>query len=95
MDAVEAVEKYATERGIIIMAWPYMDNTAYQVLKKAYEVNPNALIVFIGEMGGCTADDDFWDSFKGIDDHKFSKANTLYQQWEGIHDNLYLGKLDK
>ncbi|UOE58048.1 hypothetical protein [Cytobacillus oceanisediminis] len=92
-DAIESIDIFKEEMDILIIAWPYMDNTAYQVMKRLNEVRPDVPIVYIGEMGGCTADDDFWGSFEIIHDEKFEKAASLYQSWFGIHDNLYLGKM--
>ncbi len=68
LDALEAIEKYGKQIDILIMSWPYMDNTAYQVIKKLNEVNSNALVLYIGEdYYGCTADDEFFDYFKVIE----------------------------
>lgn len=94
IDAVKAVEKYGKEIDYLIMAWAYMDNTAYQVIKKLYEVNPNVQIIYIGEgHGGCTADDDFYNHFEIIEDEDFyDNVSKNYQSWEGIHDVLLLGK---
>ena len=34
MDAIEAVERYGKKIDFVTMGWPYMDNTAYRVIKK-------------------------------------------------------------
>lgn len=52
MDAVQAVETYGGLVDVLVMSWPRMDNTAYQVIKRLHEVNPDVLIVYIGEGGG-------------------------------------------
>jgi methylase of polypeptide subunit release factors len=87
LDAIEAVKKYGQETNIIIMSWPYMDNTAYKVLQTMREVNPFCMMIFIGEgPGGCTADNDFFDSIKEIEDKGFINAISNYKQWLGIYD---------
>lgn len=94
LDAVKAVEKYGKEAGILIMSWAYMDDTAYRVIKKLNEVNPDALIVYIGEsQGGCTADDEFFKHFDEIeDDEKFNVVSRSFERWQGLHDYPCLGK---
>jgi hypothetical protein len=93
LDAIESVNKYGAEIDILIMSWAYMDNTAYQTIKRLYEVNPNALVVFIGEgSGGCTADHEFFDHFQPITDEGFQEVEDNYQRWDGIHDEPQLGR---
>lgn len=93
LDSVEAVEKYGKDIDLLIMSWPYMDDTAYNTIKKLNEINPDTQIIYIGEgMGGCTADDDFHEHFRGIEDEEFQKAVSGFQQWWGIHDCVYLGE---
>lgn len=95
LDAVESVRKYGKSIDILVMAWPYMDNTAYQVIKELHKINPDALVVYCGEWGGCTADDAFIDHFKRVSDENFSEnVSRNYQSWSGIHDRLYLGRYD-
>jgi hypothetical protein len=93
LDAVESVIKYGKDIDILIISWPYMDSTAYEVIKKLYEVNPSALVVYIGEgEGGCTADDLFFDHFEEIEDESFSEVEKNYERWWGIHDWPFLGR---
>lgn len=94
MDAIESVETYGRDIDILIMSWPYMDDTAYKVIKKFNEVNPEGLIVYIGESwGGCTADDEFFEHFQEIeDDEKFNLVNESFERWNGLHDYPCLGK---
>lgn len=96
IDAIEAIKKYGKEVNIVIMSWPYMDNTAYQVLKTLYEVNPFVYLVFIGEhWGGCTADDEFFQHFEEIEDENFQVVNEKYERWFGLHDYMMLGRYKK
>jgi hypothetical protein len=96
LDAIESVEKYGKDIDILIMSWPYMDDTAYRVIKKLYEVNPGVLVVYIGEWGGCTANEDFFDHFCKVitatDQSKWEQVIHNFQSWEHLHDRIYLGR---
>ena len=94
LEAVESIEKYAADVDVVIMSWAFMDNTAAEVLKKLHEVNPNAILVYIGEgSGGCTADDEFYDNFVELEDESFHIVARNYERWDGIRDSIYIGKL--
>jgi hypothetical protein len=93
MDAVDAVDKFGKDIDVLIMSWPYMDDTAFRVIKRLHEVNPSALIIYIGEsMGGCTANEDFFYHFERIDDELFDEVTSNYERWQGLHDYPMLGK---
>jgi hypothetical protein len=93
LDAVESVVKYGEYIDILIMSWPYMDDTAYKVIRKLNEANPHALVVYIGEgYGGCTANDDFFEHFNEIDDESFKVVVKNFERWFGLHDSPRLGK---
>jgi hypothetical protein len=94
MDAVTAVDVYK-DVDIVIMSWPFMDNTAYQVLKKMHESNPSALLVYIGEYGGCTADELFFDHLVEVEDESFKEVARNFQSWHGFHDHLMLGRYEE
>lgn len=72
IDAVEAVKKYANNVSFIIMSWPYMDNTCYKAYKMMKDINPNCIMIYIGESyGGCTACDEFFlNTISSLDDIK-------------------------
>lgn len=73
------------------MSWCYMDDTGYKCLKKMREVNPNCKMLYIGEwQGGCTGNDEFFESLVEICDESFEKIAAKLPQWSGIHDRLYL-----
>lgn len=89
IDSLLAVEKYGKNIDILLMAWaPYNDPIAYNVAKKLYEVNPDTIIVFIGESwGGCTANDEFFDSTETIDDPVFEDTvSDNYEAWFSVND---------
>lgn len=94
LKALEAIEKYGRKVDIMIMSWPYMDKNAYKAIKKLHEVNPQALVVYIGEgNGGCTADSNFFESFFPVADEEFeSKVANEFEAWPYIHDQMQLGK---
>lgn len=92
LDAVEAVKKYGRNTDIIIMSWPpFHNDIAVKTLQKMREVNPNCIMIYIGEeKGGCTATDDFYSLYEEIDNKSFSTANRKFQSWPCIHDKPFL-----
>lgn len=93
LDAVEAVQKYGEEADLVLMSWPYMDDTAYEVIKTLYKVNPKAIVVYIGEgMSGCTASDLFFDNFEAIDDPSFWEVQKNFESWCTIRDKISIGR---
>ena len=97
MDALDAVEKYGESTDILILSWPpYGEEIAYRAMKKLYDINPNAVIVFIGEgSGGCTADDNFFDHFEPLYNDSFSPVIEGYESWHTLHDCPQLGRYRK
>ena len=84
IDAIEAVEKYGKDIDIIIVSWPYMDDTAYRILHTMRKVNSNCIMIYIGEgMGGCTANDEFFENIQEIEDEEFEKTRSEFKQWWG------------
>lgn len=94
LDAVESVKKYGEDIDVLIMAWAYMDDVAFRVIKELHEVNPKALVVFCGEdRHGCTADDNFFDKFEEIEEDSFYDGVAQhYETWNSLHDRLMLGR---
>lgn len=84
ISAVDAINKYP-DADIILMCWPYMDNTAFQVLKS---LHPHQMLICCGETDGCTADEDFWDNY----DYE-ALSDVKYQSFSMIRDYFYIGKL--
>ena len=93
MDAIDAVRKYGPDVDFVLMSWPYMDSSAYDVLMTLREVNPKATLIYIGEdWGGCTAYDDFFGAVEYIDTDLAAKVNEVFPSFDGIHDRVYLCK---
>lgn len=84
IDCLSAIEKYK-DRDIIIMSWAYMDDTSYWVVQKLKTINPNAILISIGEgYGGCTDSCEFFDL---IEDHE-NLFDFNIPSWNDIHDYL-------
>lgn len=93
IDCIKAIEKYGADRDVIIMSWPFMDDNAYKCLMTMRKINPEAVMICIGEgYGGCTADDSFYDAINEIDDEDTKRINENYIQWFGLHDRIYIIK---
>jgi len=87
VDAIEAVKKYGENIDVIIMSWPYMDDIAVKVLHTMRDVNPNCIMIYIGEEdGGCTANDEFFETIEEIEDQEFKNAVSNFKRWWGIYD---------
>lgn len=93
LDAVEAVEKYGKEIKYLIVSWAYMNDTLVKVYKKLKEINPECLIIYIGEReGGCCSCDEFFeisknsmdDMYNYYDDKVFS--NELIELTKKLND---------
>lgn len=87
IDALEAIDKYH-DAEIIIMSWPeYSSPLANQVLNKCLKASKE--LIYIGEdSGGCTADDDFFDTLYE-NDIDMKPISDYYVPFDGIHDNIY------
>lgn len=93
MNATSAIHTYGSQVDILIVSWPYMDDDAYNAIKTLHQVNPNALIVYIGEWeSGCTASDKFFLHFEELNDENFQKVQDAYKTWWALHDTIYLGR---
>lgn len=89
LDYREAIRKYRTD--YLLLCWPYMDSLAWEASKLFTELNPDGKILYIGEPhGGCTADDTFFEGIEILD--TLDEVNSLYPQWDGLHDCVWLVK---
>ena len=91
IDCLDAISKYK-DVDIIIMSWPYVNDTCVKVLRKMREVNPKAQLLYIGEgYDGCTACDEFFDELVEItDDKEFNAVAEKYETYYGDRDKLWL-----
>ena len=93
LDCVEAVKKYGNKVLFILCSWPYMDDNAYKVLMTMRRINPKCRMIYIGEwMGGCTANEQFFEEMQVEDLKTFYDAIKKYSCWESIHDDIQLVK---
>jgi len=70
------------KNSVIIINWPdYESDFAYNVAK---ECHPSNKLIYIGELGGCTANKKFFDNFE------LSPIPMQWYCWEGLHDAVYL-----
>jgi hypothetical protein len=91
MDAISAIEVYGRDMDFIICSWiPYPSDIGRKVLLKMREVNPKLKMVYIGEFGGCCADESFFALCEVEEDNHIYKANQIFKNWAGIHDHIYL-----
>lgn len=93
LDCLQAIQKYGADRQIIICSWPYMDDSAYHALLEMRKVNPDALLLYIGEWEcGATASQNFFDAALPGNDSDFDQAVVNFKQIWGIHDLPFLIK---
>ena len=92
IDCIDAIEKYGKDVDFIIVSWAYMDDTCYRALLKMREVNPDCLMIYIGEYGDCCADENFTEAAESFDihwfEHKKDGKEPIVENLEEIYDNL-------
>lgn len=87
-DALESV-KNNSDRDILILSWPpYECPNSLSVIEAWGENKP---IVYIGEIGGCTAGPIFDSHF----DIMAEQPNFGYKTWSVVYDNVYIGNYTK
>lgn len=94
IDAVASVKKYGKSADVLAILWAPNNNTIdYEVAKAMHEVNPNAIILYIGEdYGGCTSSNEFFHVAEPVKDPSFDVVAGLYYNVDGIHDEAVLYK---
>ena len=85
IDCIDAIDKYGKEVDFVIVSWAYMDDTCYRALLKMREVNPNCIMIYIGEYGDCCADENFTEAAVDFYDSLYEYQNN---QLDKIVDNL-------
>lgn len=93
LDALSAIELYGTDVDFIICSWiPYQSDIGTKILLKMKEINPQLKMIYIGEFGGCCADDEFFEMCDVEPNEYIINANKKFKSWAGIHDSIYLLK---
>jgi len=86
IEGLKALKKYQKQVDMIFLAWPpYNSNLAFNILKNLEYDKP---LVVIGEgLGGCVANDDFWEE---IEDDKKYKVKEIFDfdSFNGINDYI-------
>lgn len=90
LSAVDAVRKYGPQSSLIILSWPYMDDSALNVLREMRVQMPGGMMIMIGEWKGATANGDFFREARLVKDEKFNVAVQNFRQHATIHDFPYL-----
>lgn len=91
IDCLKAIEKYGKDVDYVLMSWPEMNDTAYNVLTKVKEINPKIQIIYIGEgYCGCTANELFFDNAIVVEDESFKQVQSGYIPWDCLHDYIEL-----
>ena len=92
LDAVSAVQKYGKDVDFVLMSWPFMDETAFNVAKEIAKSNPNLRIIYIGEgEGDCCASSSFFNAVVKNDDAEFVRIAKSYKTaFANMHDRLVL-----
>lgn len=93
LDGLLAVKKYGKDIDYVIMSWSPLNNPIdYEVLIELRKINPEAIIIVIGELNGCTGSDEFRKNIEFVEDDSFYKVSNSYESWGMIRDRVYLVK---
>lgn len=95
IDALSAIERYGRKSEIIVCSWPYRDDSCYQALMAMRRVNPDATMLFIGELpdwsgSSATADPSFFRAAVQVQDEDFKTAVSAYTTCYLLHDRPML-----
>lgn len=93
LDAVLAVKKYGKNIDYVIMSWSPINNQIdNEVLIELRKINPEATIIVIGEVGGCTGSKEFQKNIKFYQDVNFYNVQKSYESWGYFNDGAFLVK---
>lgn len=92
MDYQESIKCYMKECSYLILSWPEMGENADYALRLMRKENPKAKMVYIGEFGGCCANQEFVDAARIVDREWICKINENFVNWAGIHDKVFILK---
>jgi hypothetical protein len=77
---------------VVILAWPNMGSSFANDVAQA--MRPGQILIYEGENGGCTADDDFFNYTRGICwepmEAETRSLNEHHRQFKGPHDRWYV-----
>lgn len=94
LDASEAIRQYGEKADYVLMSWPpYATPAAKETLEAMREVNPDLIMIYIGEdAGGNCANDEFFDIARNIEDKTFVPVQNAFRSFAGMHDSIWLVK---
>ena len=94
LDASEAIRQYGEKADYVLMSWPpYATPAAKKTLEAMREVNPDLIMIYIGEdAGGNCATDEFFEAADFIEDKDFEPVQNAFRSFVGMHDNIWLVK---
>ena len=93
LDAIEAINKYGKDIDYVICSWiPYQSTIGTKVIETMRQVNPNLKMIYIGELGGCCAEETFCYTVELLENEFISEANQKFKRWAGLRDKIYLLK---
>lgn len=97
IDGLEAINKYGKDIKWLLISWPpYQDPIAYEAAKLLHKINPDAIMIILGEdWGGCTGNDDFFEFTEEIMEEETQRCNKHYESFSGIHDYLSFRKYNE
>ena len=93
LDCVESVSRYGRAVDFIICCCPpFGSDSLYCALLKMRKLNPNCMLIYIGEgKGGCHGEARFFNEAKFIRDNTaFNHAASLYQSWPLVYETVNL-----
>jgi len=79
IDCHEVIERDVDEGDVVMIVWPH--DWAKPIAERAFK--KGAKVLYIGELGGCCAEEEFCDGFE------FDYIKTCYRTYGGLHDELY------
>lgn len=88
----ETIRCYMRNCSYLILSWPEMGENAYHALELMRKANPEAKMIYIGEFGGCCADNKFVNEAQIVDEKWIRKINENFMHWAGIHDKVLILK---
>ena len=94
LDAAEAIRYCGKKVDFVLMSWPpYATPAAKKTLEAMREVNPDLIMIYIGEdAGGNCANDEFFDIARNIEDKTFAPVQNAFRSFAGMHDSIWLVK---
>ena len=94
LNAAEAIRCCGKKADFVLMSWPpYATPVAKKTLEAMREVNPDLIMIYIGEdAGGNCANDEFFDIARNIEDKTFAPVQNAFRSFAGMHDRIWLVK---